>query len=103
GWIGETGETPATISARCTEPGNLLLDHHNLQRRISLEQVIGGPKAGEARAHNGNVNNNRSIQRGPWCQITGILQPEAVLSVVFHCVPTRYSSAPQLGEVIPVL
>ena len=83
--VRETGEAPAAVASRGAEPGDLLLDHDDLQRRLALQQVVGGPETGKPGAEDRYIGLNRSVQRRTRRQIVAaVFEPEAVRGVVLH-------------------
>ena len=53
---GEQCGAPAAVPARRTEAGYLPFEHDDAQCRVRLSQRMGRPEAGEARAHNADVD-----------------------------------------------
>src|ERR1700678_4282567 len=47
--------TPAAVASRGAEPGDLLIDHGDSERRIMPQQVVSRPQTGVAGAKNGYI------------------------------------------------
>ncbi|MCY1552941.1 hypothetical protein D9M68_893750 [compost metagenome] len=58
----EERRCPATVAPGGTEADFVLLQQHHAQRRVALEQVVGGPQPGVARADDDDIGLHRSLQ-----------------------------------------
>ena len=68
---GEQRRTPTTVAARGTEPGDLGLDHHDVETRVLHEQLVRGPQPGEPGTDDHDVGLLRSRERVAGCERVG--------------------------------
>ena len=82
---GEQRGAPAAVAARRAEPGDLLLQHDNAQRRIALEQVPRRPQPREPAADDRYVGIPITGEGCSRCQVVrNCVVPEADLPVAVY-------------------
>ncbi len=80
---GLVADAPAAVAARCSEAGDLPLDHHHAEVRVGAQQVVGRPQPGEARADDGHVGVGIARQRR--ARLEAVIRRQRVMPVREWC------------------
>ncbi len=90
----EAGVAPAAVAAGRAEAGNLSLEDADLERGVALQQVVGGPEAGEPGPQHGDVDVGRAVEPRPRREVVAAgLEPVGVGPVVLHRRSPRNGTA----------